>query len=131
MPNAVQEGIYQQYYTNVVKLAQRDGGVSRPELIHALGISRTMADGLIARCKLRHSGTKGKTEFFSVTKGSNKVLDQAGGEPDTKETTMTDQAPSPADPKGLVASVVGDDQPAPPEAAKGKKGKNRLPKEDQ
>lgn len=128
MPNAVQEGIYAQYYTSVVKLAQKDGGVSRPQLIHALGISRTVADGLIARCKLRKSSTKGKTEFFSPSRGSQKVVTQVGGEADSKETTMTEAAPS--DPKSLVASVVGDDQPTPAEKTK-KTAKNRLPKEDQ
>jgi hypothetical protein len=131
MPNATQEGIYAQYYNSVIKMAQKEGGVSRPALMHALGISRTVADGLIGRCKLRHSRTDGKTEFFSISRGTKKVLNEVGGEADAKESTMTDTAPNPSDPKGLVASVVGDDQPAPPAKTSKKGGKNRLPKEDQ
>ena len=49
--NAVQEAIYAQHYNSVLRLAQKADdhgrvGVSRPELIHSLGISRTLADGL-------------------------------------------------------------------------------------
>jgi len=122
MANAVQEGVYAQYFNSVIQMARREGGVSRPELIHALGISRTLADGLIARCKLRRSRTDGKTEFFSVSRGTQKVAD-------TKETNMTDATPNPADPKGLVAAVVGEQPGTAP--GKGKKPKNRLPVEDQ
>jgi hypothetical protein len=131
MGNAAQEAIYAQYYNHVVQLAQKTDpsgrvGVSRPELIHSLGISRTIADGLIARCRLKRNRIEGKTEFFSLSKSSKKVLGQ--GTDDTKETNM-DAAPSPADPKGLVGAIVGDDQPTPD--PKPKKGKNRLPAEDQ
>lgn len=128
MANAAQEAVYAQYYNSVVQLAQKtdaDGrvGVSRPELIHALGISRTVADALIARCKLRRSRTEGKTEFYSLSRGSKTVLK------DAKETPVTDATtPSnPADPKGLVGAIVGDDQPAPTAQKVSKRGRNRLP----
>jgi hypothetical protein len=137
MANPAQEAIYAKYFNSVVQLAQKTDpngrvGVSRPELMHSLGISRTVADGLIGRCKLRRSRVEGKTEYFALSRSPKAVIGKASA--NSKETstmTMTDAAtPNPADPKGLVGAIVGDDEPA-PTAQKGKKGKNRLPAEDQ
>lgn len=131
MPGVV-EGIYAQYYDSVIKLARRPSGVSRPELMRSLAVSRPIADRLIDECHLRRAKTEGRTDFFKPTKATNKVLDSEpnnGGHNDGKDAeTMIDQsgtgasAPMPAttpEQQALLSAMVSED-PAP-------QGKNRVP----
>ncbi len=84
------EAAYAQHYPCVVKLAKRKGGVSRPEIMEELSISRVMADTLIDRCKLRKSRRKvGRLEFFHTSRGTSAVLEGTNGK--------TDDADNPAD----------------------------------
>lgn len=72
------EAAYAQHYPCVVKLAKRKGGVSRPEIMKELSLSRVMADSLIDRCKLRKSKRKvGRTEFFHTSRGTSAILEEA------------------------------------------------------
>lgn len=71
----IAEGIYAQYYDSVIKMSKRPGGVSRPEIMKGLAVTRPAADRLIDECHLKRSRTEGRTNFFKPTKATDKVLD--------------------------------------------------------
>jgi len=56
--------IYAAHMGNVLKLASRAEGVSRPQLMKELNVSRPVANGLIEKCKLTLHRKEGRTEFF-------------------------------------------------------------------
>lgn len=58
--------IYATYMDSVLKLARRKGGVSKPQLIEELNVTRAIATGLIERAELQEDeGLKqGRTQFF-------------------------------------------------------------------
>ena len=60
------DAIFAQHYDSVVKLAARDNGVSRMELMSSLGVTRIVADKLIENTKLVPGPKIGRTEFFKV-----------------------------------------------------------------
>lgn len=119
----VAEGIYAQYHDSVIKMAKSPGGVSRPQIMKGLAVTRPIADRLIDECKLRHAKTEGRTDFFKPTKATDKVLN-VGAEPaeDDDEgkdaTTMIGET-------GSGQALLGGN----PEALLGDElqGKNRLP----
>lgn len=62
--------IYAAHMDRVLKLASRDGGVSRPQLIKELGVSRPVATKLIEKCGLEFDRKDGRTEYFSAPNGT-------------------------------------------------------------
>lgn len=56
--------IYAAHQDNVLKLAAKKGGVSRPQIMEALNVSRAIADTMIERCDLKVDRREGRTEFF-------------------------------------------------------------------
>jgi hypothetical protein len=62
----IAEGLYAQYYDSVLKLAKRETGVSRPELMDKLGMSRIIADRVIEKVGLKPVAVVGRTEFFKT-----------------------------------------------------------------
>lgn len=60
--------VYAAHQDNLLKLAAKDGGVSRQEIADALHISKAVASGLIKRCDLVRDHKKGKTEYFKTFK---------------------------------------------------------------
>lgn len=56
--------VFAAHMDNVLKLARRKGGVSRPEIISELNVSRTIANSLIEKADLKLDRTEGRTEFF-------------------------------------------------------------------
>jgi len=59
--------IYAAHMDNVLKLAQREGGVSRPQLISELNVTRSVASALIDKCGLALDHKDGRTEYFTPT----------------------------------------------------------------
>ena len=60
MSNAV----YASHINNVLKLAQREGGVSRPQIVSELGVSSPFANKLILVAALSVDRKEGRTQFF-------------------------------------------------------------------
>jgi len=58
--------IYAAHMDNVLKLARRKGGVSKPQLIEELNVTRSIASGLIERAGLQEDESlrAGRTQFF-------------------------------------------------------------------
>lgn len=58
--------IYATHMDNVLKLARRKGGVSKPQLIEELNVTRSIATGLIERAGLQEDEAlrAGRTQFF-------------------------------------------------------------------
>lgn len=88
----IADSVYEQYYTAILAQANRDGGVSRKEIMDEIKVSRILADSLIDRLKLKKIRTEGRTEFFGPTKGTTKVAEEAGvaapSVPENPETTV-------------------------------------------
>lgn len=62
----VAPNIFAQYYDSAIKLASRETGVSRPELMKKLDITRLMADRVIEQAGLKPVAKVGRTEFFKT-----------------------------------------------------------------
>lgn len=56
--------LYASYHDSVLKLAAKPGGVSRPQIMEALNVSRSVADTMIEKCDLQVERREGRTEFF-------------------------------------------------------------------
>lgn len=119
------EGIFAAHYDSAVKLAAAPGGVSRPDLIKKLGVTRLVAEKIIEKAGLVVGGKEGRTEFF-VPPDSNLV------------GAATSAAPSPAvvvepvatSSEGLTGIVVTSSPPPVviPAPVKGKGGRPRKVK---
>ena len=62
--------IYAAHLDSVLKLASRDGGVSRPQIINELNVTRVIAGGLIDKAGLTLDRKEGRTEYFKQTNGA-------------------------------------------------------------
>jgi len=119
------EGIFAAHYDSAVKLAAAPGGVSRPDLIKKLGVTRLVAEKIIEKAGLVVGGKEGRTEFF-VPPDSAPVV------------AATSAAPSPAvvvepvatSTEGLTGLVVTSPPPPVviPAPVKGKGGRPRKVK---
>ncbi|MGE3483506.1 MAG: hypothetical protein AB7L09_02120 [Nitrospira sp.] len=58
--------VYAAHMDNLLKLARQEGGVSRPQLVETLNITRAVANGLIEKAGLRVVRTDGRTEYFQA-----------------------------------------------------------------
>lgn len=67
------EGVYAQYLDSVIKMAKTTGGVSRPQIMEKLKVSRSEANSLIDEAKLRRARTVGRTDYFVATKATHKL----------------------------------------------------------
>ena len=56
--------IYAAHMDSVLKLARRDEGVSRPQIISELNVTRAVASGLIEKCELSLNRKDGRTEYY-------------------------------------------------------------------
>lgn len=56
--------LYAAYQDRVLTLAAKGGGVSRPQIMETLNVSRSIADTMIEKCKLKVERKEGRTEFF-------------------------------------------------------------------
>ena len=126
----VAEGIYAQYYGSVITMAKRTGGVSRPEIMKGLSVTRPAADRLIDECRLKRSRTEGRTDFFSPTKATDKVLGSPESDDNGKDTPPMLSQHSPGD-QALLSALVSDEPAAPegsqPVVPKAPAQINRLP----
>lgn len=67
MPSRMSDAIFAAHVDNVLKLAQREGGVSRPQIISELNVSRTVASSLIEKAgltKAKRREGQGRTDYF-------------------------------------------------------------------
>ena len=81
------EAVYAAHLDNVLKLAKQEGGVSRPEIIEKLNVTRAMANGLIEKAELALDRKEGRTEYFVApsTNGNGTTKLET---PEVKETTV-------------------------------------------
>ena len=79
---------------NVLKLARREGGVSRPEIMNELNVTRTVAGTLIDKAGLALSRREGRTEYFSAPAGKTEVKQS---KPDLPPEAKAAAAPVSAD----------------------------------
>lgn len=61
--------IYAAHMDYVLKLARRSEGVSRPEIISELNVTRAVANGLIEKAALELDRKDGRTEYFKAPDG--------------------------------------------------------------
>ena len=62
--------VYAAHQANLLKLAAREGGVSRAQAMDELNISRTVANKIIKEAGLDVVRKEGRTEFFGSKNGS-------------------------------------------------------------
>lgn len=106
------DAILAQHYTSVIKLAAREGGVSRPELIEKLGVTRIVADKLIENTKLVPGPKVGRTEFFKAP-----TDEAAATTPDAPELPQDAEAAVLVDDSNkapLPTTVAAEPEPATP-----------------
>jgi len=58
--------IYAAHIGNVLKLAAAEGGVSKPQLVSSLNVTRAVASGLIEKAGLTVARKEGRTEYFAI-----------------------------------------------------------------
>jgi hypothetical protein len=107
----VAEGIFTQYYDSAMKLAARETGVSRPELMKELGVGRVLADKLIEEAGLRPTTKVGRTEFFKLPDDAPPVTVSAST-PDPVSVTASSALTLPEG--ALAAVIVNESAPAAP-----------------
>lgn len=91
--------IYAAHMDNVLKLARRKGGVSRPQIISELNVTNAVATGLIKKCGLQKLDKQGRTQFFGLN-----------GDTAAPENTTVKQS-RPAAAKAVAIPVSIDAQP--------------------
>jgi hypothetical protein len=86
--------VYAAYVDNVLKLAQREGGVSRPQIISELNVSNAVATKLVKDADLGLDHKDGRTQFFKPTEASPVAVKQSRPElpPAVKEAVVPESA---------------------------------------
>ena len=90
--------IYAAHQNNVLKLAAKEGGVSRRQIADELNVSPAVAGGLIKKCELELDHKDGRTEFFKTVNGAEPT-NGASVEPEVKA----------AEPEVKAVAVAGPD----------------------
>jgi hypothetical protein len=65
--------IYAAHIDNVLKLAKREGGVSKPQIISELNVTRAVASGLVEKAGLTLDRKEGRTEYFAASENGTPV----------------------------------------------------------
>lgn len=78
--------IYAAHMDSTLKMARREGGVSKPQLINELNVTRTIASGLITKCELEPVEGSGRTKFFTAP--SNGSAPAATPSPEVKQSVV-------------------------------------------
>ena len=105
----VAEGLYAQYYNSVLRLAARPTGVSRPELMDKLGMSRIIADRVIEKAGLVPAAVIGRTEFFKAPDGVEAAVIVHPTPPKQKKARGTPVQVPPPPPTPEKPDVVGEE----------------------
>lgn len=106
MPRLASE-IYATYQDSVLKLASKQGGVSRPQIMDSLSVSRSIADTMIEKCNLKVERKEGRTEFFVLPNGGTPA----------PATPPVDLTPPPPEPEDVPPLAEPDTLPGDAEAA--------------
>lgn len=94
--------LYATYQDGVLKLAAKPGGVSRPQIMESLNVSRAIADTMIERCNLKVDRKEGRTEYFVLPGVSSNGTAPHEHEPeDVQPLAENDELPP-----GVDAAVV-------------------------
>ena len=109
--------VYAAHMDSVLKLARRNEGVSRPQIINDLNVTRAVASGLIEKCGLALSRTDGRTEYYSAPAAAETDVTEvvAPAPPKVKAPAAAKQSkvPAPAKaearPESTDAAEVTDD----------------------
>ena len=101
--------IYAAHMTSVLKLAAREGGVSRPQLIEELSVSRPVVNALIEKFALVLDRKEGRTEFFKTNGDvTAEVLDEATSAPVVEAPEVKQSAPAPELPPEVKEAAIPD-----------------------
>lgn len=84
--------IYAAHIANVLKLAAKDGGISRAEIADELNVSRAVAGGLIKNGKLELDRKQGRTEYFKAPSNGASVEPEATAQPPELPEAVTGTA---------------------------------------
>jgi hypothetical protein len=97
--------VYAAHQAEVLRLAELDGGVSRPIIIDKLGVSAPTATKLIERAGLEPGKKEGRVQFFSPPNGTTpEPADDDVVEPETATESEPEKAELP--PEVKAAAVV-------------------------
>lgn len=104
--------VYASHMNNTLKLARREGGVSRPELISELNITRAVANGLIEKAGLELDRKEGRTEYFKAPEAEDSPKpDVKQSKPETASKVATPASDDPGEePDELAALAELDEQ---------------------
>lgn len=103
--------IYAAHMDNLLKLARREGGVSRPEIISELNITRAVANGLIDKAGLTLDRKEGRTEYFSApTADDAPKADVKQSKPEPAASVATPVSDSTGEKDDLAEIAALDDQ---------------------
>jgi len=97
--------IYAAHMDNVLKLARRKGGVSRPEIIAGMNVTRAVASGLIEKAGLAMDRKEGRTEYFVAQNGASVPAEPVAA----KQSKIPAPAKAVAVPESADAAAVKDD----------------------
>jgi len=106
--------IYAAHLDNVLKLAKRKEGVSRPEIISELNVTRAVANGLIEKCGLALDRKDGRTEYYT-SNGEAKPTpepEKVEAKVEAKQSKVAAPAQAAAVPESTDAAAVSDDDVA-------------------
>jgi hypothetical protein len=94
--------IYAAHQDSVLRLAAKQGGVSRPQIMESLNVSRSIADTMIEKCALKVDRHEGRTEFFILPSAAPSVPAPPAVEPEVTPLAEKDELP----PAVVAAGVV-------------------------
>jgi hypothetical protein len=99
--------IYAAHMDRVLKMAAREGGVSRPQIMDELNVSRPVAVKLIAECKLEKGEKQGRTEFFTTNGATPEPAAKAELPPEVEDAAVAEPSPPspPEDPDETIAQL--------------------------
>ncbi len=100
--------IYAAHMDSVLKLARRAEGVSRPQLIDDLNVTRVVASKLIEECRLVLDRTEGRTEYFKASDATPAAAPAVTAAP-PKNAVKQAQAPAAVAVATPTSDSTGDD----------------------
>jgi hypothetical protein len=74
--------IYAAHQASVLKMAAKEGGISRGEIADALNVSKSIATNIIKKCGLELDHKDGRTEYFKPSDGD--ASDDTSDAPETE-----------------------------------------------
>ena len=101
--------VYAAHQAITLKLASRDGGISRAQLADELNVSRAIAAGLIEKSGLELDHKDGRTEFFKAPNGTTVETPETPA-PKAKKASKPELPPEVKDAAVVESDAVSDEE---------------------